>query len=327
MSTVKSQHPTQPFNGIAFVGDVPSMEEIERSPHTPFSGARNGKLFNAMLRLAGIDRAASFVGYVYNTQYPDPLERKRLWWELENLRPNIIVALGETAFSLLTGFSGLANYRGATLSATSTHLNPNAVPREWKVLGTYHPADLPRQWKMFPVVTRDFAKALIESDWPEVRYPKRRLLLEPNLSDLEAWKPKLLAAPLLSIDIETGWGMLRSIGFAPSEEESLVVPFIDLRETSKSYWETPGEELQAWRFVEEILRSPVPKLGQNYAGYDFLFLFKRYRLFTRNLAHDTRILHHALFPELPKGLGFMQGSYSEQGAWKGFGGREEKRDA
>jgi hypothetical protein len=35
-----------------------------------------------------------------------------------------------------------------------------------------------------------------------------------------------------------------------------------------------------------------------------------------NCAEDTMLMHHALFPELPKSLGFMGSIYTNEAAWK-----------
>lgn len=336
---VPAQFPSKPFNGIAFVGEAPGSYEVEGGK--PLIGP-SGKLFNSLLRLSGIDREASLVTNVFplKAQRNDvtPWMRdaeftaqalRRLWWELETVKPMVIVPMGGTALWAFTDSSKIGDVRGSAMYSSRV-LNPDAVgPQRWKLLPTYHPAFLPKMWKMFPVTIRDFVHAKHEAAiGPKIIYPKRRLHLEPTLHDLELWRPKLLASDLLSVDIETGWGMLTNIGFAPNEEEALNVPFVDLRQTDKSYWRTPEQEAKAWRFVIDMLQSPTPKLGQNFAHYDYIVLKQRYGIGPRALSEDTRLLHHALYPELPKSLKFMQGSYSRQGVWKSWGtkAQEEKRD-
>jgi hypothetical protein len=182
-----------------------------------------------------------------------------------------------------------------------------------KLVPTFHPAAVMRQWKFYHVVVGDFIKANAESlRGPEIVLPQRTLLLEPSISDLITLEGELVDADLLSVDLETGWGQITCIGFAPSVERALVVPFVDVRSVGRSYWKTAGDEAQAWRWVERVLGSPVPKLGQNFGAYDAYWLLEKRHIAIRNLLHDTYILHHVLYPELPKGLEFMGNSYASR---------------
>ena len=38
----------------------------------------------------------------------------------------------------------------------------------------------------------------------------------------------------------------------------------------------------------------------------------------RGAEEDTMLLHHALYPESLKGLGFLGSIYCDEGAWKGM---------
>ena len=105
------------------------------------------------------------------------------------------------------------------------------------------------------------------------------------------------------------------IGFAPSIDEALCIPFLDPRKRpSQNYWETLEEELEAWGLVKQICESDIPKLGQN-GLYDIQYLF-RYGIKVSRYLHDTMILHHAMYPELEKGLGFMGSVYTDEAPWK-----------
>lgn len=307
----------------------------------------SGRVFNALLKSAGVAREECWVGNVFGTQLPDnevaewcwptgeavawgrehpgikgppPLRcgwlRPEHWDHLEACAaslaaaaPSLVVPMGATALWALTGNDELKLARGAV--GTATRLVPGV-----KILPTYHPAFVLRQWKFFPVVVGDFLKALRECEFPEVRPPRRRILVEPTLAEIRAyWEETLSKAALISVDIETGWGQITCIGFAASSEEALVVPFWDFSKPSRSYWATAEEEAQAWLLVREIMESGVPKLGQNFT-YDTFWLLERMGIKPMEYREETRLLHHALYPELPKSLAFMGASYTQQGAWK-----------
>ena len=160
----------------------------------------------------------------------------------------------------------------------------------------------------------------------EIHYPNRELWIEPTLDDLEHFSKYIYEADLLSVDIETGWGQITCIGFSTSQERAICVPFVDLRATNKSYWKTAEEELEAIRYMREWLECSVPKLGQNFAAYDVYWLLDKWGIRPVNLLEDTRLLHATLYPELPKSLQFMGASYTEQGIWKTWGKKGDKRD-
>ena len=65
------------------------------------------------------------------------------------------------------------------------------------------------------------------------------------------------------------------------------------------------------------MESNIPKLFQN-GMYDLQYIF-RWGIKTRNAAHDTMLLHHSLYPEMRKGLGFLGSIYSNEAAWKMMG--------
>lgn len=350
---VPAQKPSGPRCLIAFVGEAPSTEELEQGK--PLVGP-SGKVFNAALRTANLDRAAFWVGNVFDEKLPandvsnwcsqTKEAREGGWadlppignagylrpehrWHLERLRdelaavnPTVIVPIGATALWAFTGEVNVGLYRGSAIEAK--FIRPGA-----KLLPTYHPAHIIHQWKLLSILVGDFIKAAAEAErGPKVIYPQRRLYLEPTLKDMREWYGELTSSDLLSVDIETAWGQITCVGFAPDQTKAMCVPFVDFRKPNHSYWADPNDELTAWVWVKAVLEDPVPKLGQNYGGYDAYWLLAKHGIRTMNMAHDTRLLHHALYPELPKDLAFLGASYSQQGPWKTMGnkGAKEKKD-
>lgn len=336
---------------LAFVGDMPTDEDMGKGQS--FVGS-NGRVLNALLRTAGVERSEHLVTNVFNVAAPDgdvlnfcaptkvarewenyalpPMEKgaylrpefaahlTRLSYEIAKASPNVIIPLGGAALWAFTGISGITTARGAVGQAT--FISPGT-----KLLPTLHPAHVIHDFKLFHVVANDIEKALRESDYPEIRLPKRELWLAPTLDDIRHFKKTWLdKAPVISTDIETGWGQITCIGFAPDRRRAIVVPFWDLRKPNRSYWPTPEQELEALELVREVLEGPAEKLGQNFP-YDLYWLWDKYAIKPRNYRRDTRLAHHALYPELPKDLGFMGAIYAQQTAWKLMRhGGADKRD-
>lgn len=347
--SVAAQWPKRLPTKISFVAEAPSTEELEKGQ--PLVGP-SGRIFNAMLRTAQLDRNEYHVTNVFDEKIPEnkiknwclPLKEatlqgltdlppigsagflrsefrsslERLAGEIRTAAPTVIVPLGGTALWAFTGAANITQMRGTVVPAT--RLAPGV-----KLVPTYHPSFVMKKWTLYQVVVRDLMFAAREAEHSEVHEAPRELLLEPTLQEFKDYIPRLLSSTLLSVDIETSHDQITCIGFAPDAEHAICVPFFDVRRPDHNYWRSVEDELEALKLCRMVLDSDVPKLGQNFGGYDFMWLLRKYHLPVRNLLHDTRLLHHAIYPELPKDLGFLGSSYSTQGAWK-YLGRGEKRD-
>jgi uracil-DNA glycosylase family 4 len=306
---------------IAFVGSAGSLDDAD------------SRLLNVMLRRANIDRADCLVTSIFHDKPEDDdagpwlkdvnlfaAASERLNEELMYVNPNVIVPMGSLALQAFTGHAKISRFRGSIIEAS--RILPGA-----KLVPTIHPATIRKTWKLLVLAVSDLIKAAYEGDrGPDIIYPKVKLLLKPTISEVEAFLERCEAAELLSVDIETGWGMITCIGFAPNINEAICVPFVDLTKPNKSYWKDPADEVRAWKAVYRIMSSPVAKLGQNFT-YDAFWLHE-YGIPSMNYLHDTRLMHHALYPELPKDLASMAGSYTDLPSWKYWGAHgEEKRDS
>jgi DNA polymerase len=326
---------------IAIVGEA--WGEYEEARQMPFVGP-SGMEMMRMLGEAGIRRNECYLTNVFNlrprptndilnlctderpadTGGLPPLSRgkyirpeylpevNRLYAELSRVRPNLTIAVGNTATWALLLNTGIKKLRGTIQAAKAPKV------AGIKVLPTYHPALLfkgPEAWGNRAIIVMDFCKARREAEFPEVRRPEREVHIEPTLSDLETFYNMYLEnAHEITFDIETRGDEITCIGFAPNERVALVIPFADPRRDTGSYW-TRTDEINAWEFVRKILALPCPKSAQN-GLYDITFLWKQYGIPVKNFEDDTMLLHHALQPESEKGLGFLGSIYTNEAAWK-----------
>lgn len=327
---------------IAIVGEAWGAEE--ESQRAPFVGA-SGWHLTKMLEEAGIHRADCFLTNCFNLRPPGdndvenlctdksngvvslgPLVRgkyiearylpelDRLKTELMEIKPNIVIALGNTAAWALLGTTGISKIRGTVTRGG------RAPYDSLKILPTYHPAAVLRDWSLRPVTVLDLRKVERESAFPEIRRPERLVYIEPSLEDLEWYYERhIVNARSLSFDIETSGDQITCIGFAPDKTTAICIPFRDNRQHTGShvgsYWPTHEAEVLAWRFVRRVLSLPMPKYGQN-TLYDINFLWSRYGMYPVNYTDDTMLLHHALQPESLKGLGFLGSVYTNESSWK-----------
>lgn len=260
-------------------------------------------------------------------------EGARLRAELAVANPNVVIALGATACWALLGRTDIGSIRGVI------HRSVTSTP--YKVIPTWHPAAVMRQYTWRPVAIQDMVKARAESASPDIRYDNAELWLAPTLDDLYEFERRFIRpGQLHSVDIETAQGEITCIGFAPDPSRAIVVPFrtnpakfrtngITIYKPTASYWATPYEERAAWLWVKRLLECPAYEIvGQNWM-YDLQYLM-RYGIRPRNFTQDTMLMHHSLYPELPKDLGFLGSIYTNHPSWKQLAARhaeELKKDA
>lgn len=337
---------------IVLVGEAPGEEEFISGK--PFYG-QSGRELKQMLKDVGINWKECLLTNVFKERpgdttndielvltsdvsedYPISAMRERprgyvrpeLLPQLDLLRreitaaePNVVVALGATALWALTGERGIGLHRGTVIT----------VP--WsndcgylKILPTYHPAAILRSWKDRPIAAMDLAKAKHESNHPELVLKERMIWIAETVDDCYEFEQQFMRdVDLLSVDVETNSKLITCVGMAPSDSVALVIPLFLHRapKGSRNYF-SESDEIKVWKFMRKWLEDPaVPKLGQNFV-YDIQY-FKSHGIRVANFSHDTMILHHALWPELKKGLGFLGSIYTNEVSWKQF--RTQKKYA
>jgi len=313
---------------IVIIGEA--WGEIEERRREPFVGP-SGKVLNWLLHQAGIARRECFLTNVFNLR-PRPTnnilnlcgpkiggiepplnkgkyirqeyrgELDRLHQELRNESPNLILALGGTAAWAVLGTSGIRNVRG--------YIAPSKFG---KVLPTYHPSAVMRQWELHAQVILDLQKAKREAEFPEIRRPQRRIYLEPSLSDMEDfYREYLRPARRVGCDVETVGDRVTCIGFGV-REAAIVIPFLDPRNEDNNYFLDPETESLAWEWVHSVAWEK-PLVFQN-GMYDMSFLWKNHGIPVPS-AEDTMLASHAQQPEMEKSLNFLGSIHTSELSWK-----------
>lgn len=316
---------------IFIVGEAYGEQEAREG--RPFVGP-SGQVLYGMLRAAGIDPRDCYFTNVFNLQPSDNKlealsgpkteaiegwpqagsklfihrrytpELQRLWAEIEAHQPNVIIALGSTALWAICKFTGIKKFRGTPISS---------FDQRFKVLPTYHPAAIMRQWKLRPIAIADLAKAKRESLFPEIVRPERFIHIPESIEDLHNFYIEhILPAPSVSCDIETKQLQITEVGFSPDPSLALVIPFYSRERIN--FWSTLEEELEAWRMVRLIIETK-PLIGQNFS-YDLKYFWMKMGLRCMTVEDDTMILHHSMYPEMEKGLGFLGSIYTDEPSWK-----------
>ena len=328
-------------NNLLFIGEAPGAEEDEQG--RPFVGAA-GQELRRMLATIGVKMDECYRTNVFSQRPPNNdlkegygcardhpnacldfgalthqpvttyLDRsfvghlKRLYEEIEAVNPNVIVALGNTACWALGLGQGIGNLRG------TIHVFEHKG-REYKVLPTFHPSAVVREWSLRTIAITDLEKARQESVYPDLRFDNTELWLSPELADLEEFGERYLEpATECAFDVETKQGQITCLSFAPTVDRCIVVPFW-IEGPDPHYW-TLGDEILAWRWVQKWVERPTLTKVTQSGLYDVMYLRMVSRMNPAGFSEDTMLAHHALFCEMRKSLGFLGSLYASVPSWK-----------
>lgn len=335
---------------IAFVGEAWGIDEEEASLKAgeprPFVGAA-GRLFNSLLNMIGITRAVDrvartgvltitepeniLVTNVFNRRPPrnevkrifvprkgsDPdwpaLDRgkyldpdlrgelDRLYAELTAFKPDVVVALGATPLWALCKVTGIMSRRGCL---HAVKLGRKTVP----VIPTIHPAFILRKYTWYVLAASDFRKAAAVAEG-KLKPENPAFITDPTLAQVRAavkWPGPII------FDIETipKFRTITCVGIG-NLTKAICIPFVDMRKPGRNYWPTSEEESEAWRCLATVLENPKTEKITQVGTYDVTWLREVAGIEVAGKFWDTRLLHHALWPELPHDLGAICTSFPD----------------
>lgn len=294
---------------IIIVGDAPSRQDDLAG--RPFTGGA-GDLLDRMLSKVGISRRDVFLTTVCHIRPPEDdfkwfykptniqhlaLGAALLKRNIDTIRPNLVIALGPESLKVLTGQDGISKWRGSTI--------PCKLVPGVKVLGTFHPSYILRQYDYKAVAEFDLHKAAKEQLHPGFDYPERRIYLPDGVWTRQrgaiewSWRDEphdmgtlaerlLTGAKYLATDIECyntpkGW-QLACVGFAPNPNEALVIP---------------ADTGSRRALIKHYCESDTPKVLQN-GTFDTIVLGDE-GVELKNFDWDTMIAHHILYAECAGG--------------------------
>lgn len=312
---------------IAFIGEAPGHDE--ELAHEPFVGM-SGNILNIKLHATGIIRhqcyidnliqvrPATFYKHQETLGYSGIRRPKNendfsIFWSgsrptqalidakasllarLENVKANVFVPLGNSALWALTGQSKISIWRGSILPCTL----PSG--RIIKIIASYHPAAVIRDWKLGAVLQCDLEKVKVQSAFPEVKYPQRELRVAPTYSDVVDYIYTNNASEV-SFDIETSPSDITCIALSSSPNIAISIP------TTKHYWGSISRLHEVLKGIQFLLESKASKVGQN-ISYDLQYLIRIWGILPTKPWHDTMIAQHTCYPDL-------SGEQKEEGSSK-----------
>lgn len=306
---------------LAIVGDCPTQDD--ETYGSPFlSSSAGGRLLDALLGAAGIARSDCFVGNLCKYRPPTIFGKTdrllgfgyahehvlqgwvELQQELDEFKPNCILALGEGPLRFFTGRESIGEYRGSILTCEGgAYLNDCAR----KVVPSYTPAQILGDYKSWVLLKFDIMRARQEASVSTLRLPSHDFELDLSSDEicrrLDAWPSGLPA----SIDIEGGLNGWICLSVVARPNTGFIVAFGG---------ETEIRQGDLYRSISAFLyRSDIPKILQN-ALYEGFVLGYGFNMVIRNVAEDTMLKQWEVYPELPKGLDTIASIWTRQPQWK-----------
>ena len=340
----QSDFPASPFPGATFVpgvgnpraqimviGEAPGATEDEQG--LPFVGGA-GKILDMAIKQAGLSRADMYVTNVLkyrppnnNIKHPKAQLamkgfKQALLAEIFRVKPNVIVPLGNTALSALGIGYPITRARG---SIFSTSLG--------KVIPTYHPAYIMRQWHEMFTSIRDWSKIKRHMSNRVVREPIENFIIDPTLQDLELLELRIQKQlqkgtdVVLGVDLETFYvdhpldTPIKTIGIATSSTNAIVVPFIT--QAGNYYWNSDEEATRAIDIINRLLSDPRITIMCHNALFDVQVLM-HHGFEVTNPIYDTMLGQYLVYHPSPHTLEYLVSIYSDYPAWKLEAGDNDK---
>ena len=298
---------------IMFIGEA--LGETEANEGRPFRGG-TGKMLRMMMHQAGLMPHEYFITNVVKcrppaNRTPTPGEihtctELYLKKEIANVRPKVIVPVGDVALKHLLGpaVGGIQTARGYVFD----------YPGGAVVIPIVHPSFVARGNREFWAITvNDLKKIRLASKGLLPKPKDASFLLNPTISEVRDICKMILDRKLrVSFDLETVGEMhninIMCCGLAWSAHEAICVPF--LKRGGEVYWQDPLHEAEAWYWLNEIWQSDCIKVGQNIFTFDIPVLMQFGVEFKRHTCRDTLIRHHCIGLELPHSLAFLTSVYT-----------------
>lgn len=319
---VKTVVPYGETANIMLLGEAPGYQEDITGK--PFQG-KAGQLLDKVLRSVGIERSECIITNVararppannikhffYDSRCTNPKPEMEKWLnllqkELQMYKPNIVICLGATAFWAMTRQRGLTQNRGFITKAT-------VFPGNQKILATYHPAAVLREWNLHFTFTLDLRKALLNSYTPELPEDKRSLIFNLGVNAYLEYLDYLLHEHVgnIAVDIEVRnpGSHLEIIGIADTKDHAVSFNLLNANRPRYSL----GVELKILSKLAEVLARK--SLIMHNGIYDKGVLWYNNAILA-NLRFDTLIACHVLWPEAPRSLNYLTSIFLDTPPWK-----------
>ena len=317
---------------IMIIGEAPG--EKEDASGRPFVGPAGDKL-DYLLSKAELSRNDVFITNVLKRRPPKnnvntSLAQREatqslpgLRREIHTVKPKVIVPMGNTALAAL-GF----NYK-------ITSVRGYVIPTEFgKIIPTFHPAAIFRQWHIQPTCVMDWVKIKRHAIHAGMPHFPEQFELNPTIEDVEMF------AHLVQLKLQTGQkvqiGMdletfyieesalmtpIKLVGMALTESKAIVIPFIT--QSGQYYWKTRDEQLRAIAAISDIIENPNVEIMFHNGLFDILVMMNHGFDFKCRI-YDTMLAQTMVYHPSPHTLEYLGSIYTDYPPWKQDKGKTDE---
>lgn len=309
---------------VMLVGDYPTEAEIQTG--LSFSGSAadsTARLFKS----ADFDYQNTWKSHYYKVAIPgyfakDEKTRKDALlavkklhdWdatvrqEIQVIKPNLIIAMGELAMNGLTGEKGLLKRAGSIYPLKPQLALPELPTR---VLCIHNHRQLYSMPEEFMLTKLDLQKGKPFLDRCPPFKEDFNLVIGKNPHYVRDWLATFSSNSEFGVfDVETSKNLVTCICFCFDGNNSISIPLLD-RAMPRS------DRAALWYYVYYTLVGKIPWVNQN-ISYDMNRLeAMKFRI--GRVIGDTMLRTSLIYPELPKGLDFLTRLYTNVGYYKDEG--------
>jgi len=210
--------------------------------------------------------------------------------EMEQIKPKLIIPLGNVAMKALIKKSGLSNKRGREFKLG-----------DFPVVPTFGPDTLFLEPKVRDLFIQDVNNAYDKFILETNKLADSTYVLCKTMDEVNENLDKVEACDVVAVDLETTGldfkkDKITTIGFSMGEEEAFVIPV--------NHRETPFDEKEIKHISERVAKimanDNIAKVF-HYGQFDLKFLMN-FGSTTFNNIEDTKIMHALIDENLPHGL-------------------------
>lgn len=237
-------------------------------------------------------------------------DAKRLIRDLEEIKPNVVIAVGRTPFWALCAegidakHGTISRWRGSTLIS-------DAIPG-LKVVPAFHPAFILRAWYNRRITVQDFRRALWASAKPELDPPGWEFTIRPTYEQAVTFLQGLLfrleEGPVkLTCDIEGAQGKTLCVGIGVSAKQAICIPIL----YEYGFYFPDDQRWFVHYLMARVLMHKNAKVINQNIPFDTQFLVEDLLIYP-NIWWDTMVGQNVLWPGTPMNLAYQASMYCIQ---------------
>lgn len=231
--------------------------------------------------------------------------------EINELKPRLIITLGEYALRVVTGQISIANFRGSILPISDKlQLKLNESVRRTMCLATLHPAIEHTDESQHYLLRMDFQKA-IEVVYQQHKINDHEVVICHTFSEYTGFRSGYRNPVEMSEDVETHYGFNTCTSFTFDGRRAAVIPLVGSK--------VPIEDRARMEVMlaRDLCDPEIEKNNQN-IGYDKR-IQQRFGYRVYPITWDTMLAASVIAPEFPKRLGFLTSIYTFMSYYKDEG--------